>query len=320
MTTSVSLPLTPDEPLENTPYPTHQGPLENSSFHMPNEPLGNTPYPTSMVSIQSPFSAQHAHLPGSPLTPESQVSPSSNSEELEDVLSYFNDTATFSYDDGFDQFVSTSPVDSSTVAVCENDGNSVYSPYTSMASSPTSAVQSPLSHPAVTMTTVTPGETIRDILIRESSTFSLTEQHHFNDVPHPQNPSQAVSNPSPVGIKSRKRNSSEAGISVDDSGSKIPSRAGSGSKISSWAGSASRSKRRVKGTTRKERKREQNKTAALRYRQKKKEEKQVIDEKEHEMEAKNNELKAKISSLEAEIHYLSKLWSEIQDAKKKRVQ
>ena len=67
----------------------------------------------------------------------------------------------------------------------------------------------------------------------------------------------------------------------------------------------------VRKSAKKERKREQNKTAALRYRQKKKEEKSDIETRRAELEEKNEKLKAEVNSLSNEINYLKKLWSEV---------
>lgn len=76
-------------------------------------------------------------------------------------------------------------------------------------------------------------------------------------------------------------------------------------------------KRRLSKSAKKERKKEQNKTAALRYRQKKKEEKGGIELRRIELEEKNQDLKAQVNSLSNEINYLKKLWSEV-CANKKR--
>ena len=63
--------------------------------------------------------------------------------------------------------------------------------------------------------------------------------------------------------------------------------------------------------TKKERKREQNKTAALRYRQKKKGEKVDVEVRRTELEDANKKLKAQVASLENEINYLKKLSHEV---------
>lgn len=78
--------------------------------------------------------------------------------------------------------------------------------------------------------------------------------------------------------------------------------------------------RRCKLSTnqRKERKKEQNKTAALRYRQRKKEELQVVEEQEQALEEKNKNLKSRVQSLESEIQYLKHLWTEISLAKQNK--
>jgi hypothetical protein len=68
---------------------------------------------------------------------------------------------------------------------------------------------------------------------------------------------------------------------------------------------------------RKQRKKLQNKTAALRYRQKKKDEYEVLQEKEKELEAKNAKLKQQATDLAAELAYLKNLWIEIYQPKAK---
>lgn len=62
---------------------------------------------------------------------------------------------------------------------------------------------------------------------------------------------------------------------------------------------------------RKEKKKEQNKTAALKYRQKKREEKGVVLTEVEILEKKNGELKAKVTDLDREIKYLRNLIDEI---------
>lgn len=76
-------------------------------------------------------------------------------------------------------------------------------------------------------------------------------------------------------------------------------------------------KRSNKLTTkqRKERKKDQNKTAALRYRQKKKDQLSVLIEQEKALETTNKKLKMEVDSLSTEIEYLKKLWTEIQQVK-----
>lgn len=66
---------------------------------------------------------------------------------------------------------------------------------------------------------------------------------------------------------------------------------------------------------RKLRKKSQNKTAALRYRQKKKDELEDLLQKEKLLESKNNELKKEVDGLVNEIRYLNKLWSDVCQAK-----
>ena len=68
----------------------------------------------------------------------------------------------------------------------------------------------------------------------------------------------------------------------------------------------------------KERKREQNKTAALRYRMKKKNERGDFESQQKELEERNRELRSTVSGIEAEIRYLKRLWTEVQQAKTER--
>ncbi len=84
--------------------------------------------------------------------------------------------------------------------------------------------------------------------------------------------------------------------------------------------SSSKPKRRTSITAKKERKREQNKTAALRYRQKKKEEKNGSFSQVDDLEAKNAELKKTLSTMTAEIKYLQKLWAEVSTAQQKKLE
>lgn len=66
------------------------------------------------------------------------------------------------------------------------------------------------------------------------------------------------------------------------------------------------------------RKKVQNKNAATRYRVKKRNEKQSLQEQESEMSDKNKELREKVESLQREISYMKELMSEIQKAKLKK--
>ena len=73
-----------------------------------------------------------------------------------------------------------------------------------------------------------------------------------------------------------------------------------------------RSKDGNKPTEKKMKKKEQNKTAALRYRQKKRQEKDVLTVKREELEQENGKLKDQVDSLEREIGYLKDLLEEVQ--------
>ena len=67
---------------------------------------------------------------------------------------------------------------------------------------------------------------------------------------------------------------------------------------------------------RKERKKEQNKTAAIRYRQKKKQEAELLLLQQQKLEKKNRQLHRHVDGLLAEISYLKKLWQEVSAARK----
>lgn len=71
-------------------------------------------------------------------------------------------------------------------------------------------------------------------------------------------------------------------------------------------------RRKLSKVAKKERKKEQNKQAALRYRQRKRGEAETVESKREKLEAVNRDLKSKVNSLTAEINYLKKLWSEIE--------
>lgn len=63
---------------------------------------------------------------------------------------------------------------------------------------------------------------------------------------------------------------------------------------------------------------EQNKTAATRYRQKKRAEQEVLNAECTELEKRNNELKEKAESISREIQYLKDLMEEVRNAKHRR--
>lgn len=70
-----------------------------------------------------------------------------------------------------------------------------------------------------------------------------------------------------------------------------------------------------KSTDRKQRKKQQNKDAALRYRMKKKEENSSITAECDELEEKNRQLKEKVDTMTREINYLKSLMAEVYKAK-----
>ncbi|ELU02266.1 hypothetical protein CAPTEDRAFT_50541, partial [Capitella teleta] len=62
---------------------------------------------------------------------------------------------------------------------------------------------------------------------------------------------------------------------------------------------------------RKQRKKQQNKDAALRYRMKKKEESSTISTECEQLEERNRELKDKVDTMTREINYLKSLMAEV---------
>ena len=61
----------------------------------------------------------------------------------------------------------------------------------------------------------------------------------------------------------------------------------------------------------KQRKKEQNKTAALRYRQRKREEQEILDKRQEELQIDNRKLRGQVDNLEREIKYLRSLMEEV---------
>ena len=79
-----------------------------------------------------------------------------------------------------------------------------------------------------------------------------------------------------------------------------------------------RIRKKLPQTVMKQRKKEQNKDAALRYRQRKKEQQDTLDQKCLVLEMKNGQLKDKVDDLTREIVYLKKLWQEVVAAKQQQ--
>lgn len=200
-----------------------------------------------------------------------------------------------------------------------SDSSSLNSPYTSLASSPTSplsSVSSPTStlyatpltnslasspHPPTSLTLhpIAPGDTIRDLLTQSHP--SINESTPLNSAISLQDNYQLIQH---TNLQKRK-----CRVSESDPGEPVSKKAAKGYR-----------KRRVSTSTKKERKRDQNKTAALRYRQKKKFEKIDYVAQQLELEEKNSELQATLNGLETEISYLTQLWSEVERAKRQRSQ
>jgi len=72
-------------------------------------------------------------------------------------------------------------------------------------------------------------------------------------------------------------------------------------------------------TDKRQRKKMQNKNAATRYRVKKRNEKETLQEQEVRLSDKNHELKEKVESLQREIQYMKELMHEINKAKKSKI-
>ena len=85
------------------------------------------------------------------------------------------------------------------------------------------------------------------------------------------------------------------------------------------AASEPRGKRRkLNKAARKERKKEQNKQAAVRYRHRKRGEAEIIEDKRDELEALNSDLKRQVKALSVEISYLKNLWIEVAAVREQR--
>ena len=83
-------------------------------------------------------------------------------------------------------------------------------------------------------------------------------------------------------------------------------------------GKQQRIRKKLPHAVMKQRKKEQNKDAALRYRQRKKEQQDVLDQKCQVLEKKNSELKGKVNNLTREIVYLRNLLQEVEAAKRQK--
>lgn len=70
-------------------------------------------------------------------------------------------------------------------------------------------------------------------------------------------------------------------------------------------------------TDRRERKKEQNRTAALRYREKKRSEQEIIQDECNELEVRNKALRDKVDSISREIKYLKDLMADVRKARSK---
>uniref|UniRef100_G3QAS4 Activating transcription factor 5a n=1 Tax=Gasterosteus aculeatus TaxID=69293 RepID=G3QAS4_GASAC len=75
----------------------------------------------------------------------------------------------------------------------------------------------------------------------------------------------------------------------------------------------------TEGGKRKQKKRDQNKTAAHRYRQRKRAELDTLEEQLHGLEGKNRELRDKAESVEREIQYVKDLLIEVYKARSQRL-
>lgn len=211
--------------------------------------------------------------PSLPASPLSIHSYSSEEDELKDVLSFFEDS-----DGGrLDMPTAVQPFAPHQIlpVVSPREVLEVGAPSSSIGSPVVSLPPSPLDSDDSC-------DSVHDLLSRRESSVSL--------------PPSPLSARGASGSTDRSRKRKSLPISSSDKQSCAPTPT---------------PKRRMTKASKKERKREQNKTAALRYRQKKKGEKSDIETRRAELEEKNEELKAKVDSLSNEINYLKKLWSEV---------
>lgn len=74
-------------------------------------------------------------------------------------------------------------------------------------------------------------------------------------------------------------------------------------------------RRKLSKATKNERKKEQNKQAALRYRQRRRGETENIEDKRERLEEQNAHLKSEAEALTSKINYLKEVWNEIQAAR-----
>lgn len=91
---------------------------------------------------------------------------------------------------------------------------------------------------------------------------------------------------------------------------KVPSTSTKHKSPTTTSGSNATKRRRLT-EPRKQRKREQNKAAALKYRSRKKEEKQSLDKQQTTLEHKNAELREQVKHAEEEIAYLKSMWNKL---------
>lgn len=122
---------------------------------------------------------------------------------------------------------------------------------------------------------------------------------------------------------------SDSGISVSDSPTRPADPAASPNPASSWrtkpysrpdpdAASAVTGCVKTKVVEKKLKKMEQNKTAATRYRQKKRSEQEILNAECTDLERRNQELTEKADSISREIQYLKNLMEEVRSAKHRK--
>ena len=208
----------------------------------------------------------------------------------------------------------------------EEDCNSVFSPQQQQ--SPYSAVTTPQRFPGLlTPDSSMPSSPQSGYYSDDPEINNVMSSLLDNDIhqysPHEVLPIWSLPTPQPLNISSAAANSGSTEsirdllLKREDEPSSPPSCAhlDLNSRKRKSAEDKPPSKRRLSQVAKKERKREQNKTAALKYRQRKRGEKSDVDMRRCDLEERNGELKVKVEALTNEIQYLTKLWREVEARK-----
>ena len=189
-------------------------------------------------------------------------------------------------------------------------------PYVPTVASPVSAdvyppptSSPPISSPPVLSPVLSPEEQIQNIIMYlEDDTPSSVESTGHTFIQSPTTPlHMPVSSPTtPLHTPTSSPNPSPAPLTVPQKRSlyEEPGK------------SPSRPSKKKTPTQKKLRKKEQNKTAALRYRQRKREELQDLEGRQQTLESINKKLRSEVNGLEAEIKYLKQLWRDVASAKR----